>query len=54
MVINVDSNRVKKVVFLVKPKGTFYPLEKFPAEKAKLRGFAWLIDKRPKRADFVF
>jgi len=54
MVINVDSNRVKKVVFLVKPKGTFYPLEKFPAEKAKLRGFAWLIEKRPKRADFVF
>jgi hypothetical protein len=54
MVINIDSNKVKKVTFLVSPKGTFYPLDKFPKEREKLRGFSWLIDKRPKRKDFEF
>ena len=54
MVINIDSNKVKKVTFLVNPKGTFYPLDKFPKEREKLRGFSWLVDKRPKRGDFGF
>lgn len=54
MVINIDSNKVKKVTFLVSPKGTFYPLDKFPKEREKLRGFRWLADKRPVRGDFVF
>ncbi|MFM9944727.1 MAG: OstA-like protein [Bacteroidia bacterium] len=54
MVINIDSNKVKKVTFLVSPKGTFYPLDKFPKEREKLRGFRWLADKRPARKDFVF
>jgi len=54
MVINIDSNKVKKVTFLVSPKGTFYPLDKFPAERSKLRGFSWQIDRRPKRNDFVY
>ncbi len=54
MVINIDSNKVKKVTFLVNPKGTFYPLNKFPKEREKLRGFRWLADKRPVRGDFGF
>ena len=54
MIFTIDSNKVKKVTFLVTPKGTFYPLDKFPKEKEKLRGFRWLADKRPVRMDFVF
>ena len=54
MIIAIDSNKVKKVTFLVSPKSTFYPIDKFPAERAKLRGFSWLIEKRPKRKDFEF
>ncbi len=54
MVINIDSNKVKKVSFLATPKGSFYPLEKFPKEKQKLRGFIWLADKRPVRGDFIY
>lgn len=54
MVINIDSNKVKKVTFLVSPKGTFYPLDKFPKDKEKLRGFRWLADKRPVRKEFIF
>lgn len=53
MVIRVDSNKVKKVTFLVKPKGTFYPVNQFPAEQTRLRGFLWMIEKRPLRADFA-
>lgn len=52
MIIRVDSNRVKKVTFLIKPQGTFYPLEDFPEEKKKLKGFSWEIDRRPRRSDF--
>lgn len=53
MIINIDENKVKKVTFLVTPKGTFYPLDKFPEEKSKLRGFNWSIDKRPMRKEFL-
>jgi len=54
MIIFVEENKVNKVTFLVSPKGTFYPIDKFPAEKAKLRGFSWQIAKRPKRTDYGF
>jgi lipopolysaccharide export system protein LptA len=52
MVISIDSNKVKKVSFLISPKGTFYPIDKLPKEREKLRGFQWLIEKRPKRNQF--
>lgn len=52
MVIDVDSNKVKKVTFLVTPKGTFYPVDKFPEEQKKLRGFNWIPERRPMRKDF--
>jgi len=54
MVINITQNKVNKVTFLAAPKGTFYPIDKFPEERKKLRGFKWLSDKRPKRRDFAF
>lgn len=47
--IITDSSKVKKVKFIKSPKGIYYPPDKFPKEKQKLKGFNWIPEKRPKR-----
>lgn len=47
--ISTDSSKVKKVKFIKTPTGTYYPSDKLPPEKEKLKGFNWMPQKRPKR-----
>lgn len=45
--IYLTDNQVKRIVFLNKPDGTFYPLFKFPEEERFYRGFNWEGKRRP-------
>ena len=52
MLISMDSGKVKEIMFYTKPKGTFYPIDKFPSNEKKLRGFIIHDGIRPKLEDF--
>lgn len=43
-----DDNKPKRVIFLRNLDGTTYPMRQVNHEELKLRGFKWIIDKRPK------
>ena len=50
--IYLADNQVQRIVFLNKPDGVFYPLEKFPRDEYFYDGFSWQEHRRPlKRAD---
>ena len=53
MTISIDSSKVKNILFLSKPKGTFYPIEELSLEKSRLQGFSWLYMLKPKRKAFI-
>jgi lipopolysaccharide export system protein LptA len=52
ILIKVDSNKVREVVYYGMPEGGFYPLKDFPKSKEKLPQFQWLIEKRPEEGLF--
>jgi lipopolysaccharide export system protein LptA len=53
MTIHTDSNhKISTIHYGGSPKSVFYPLDDLPAEKAKLQGFNWMGDLRPRRMDF--
>ncbi|MFM9776322.1 hypothetical protein ACKI1Z_42250, partial [Streptomyces galilaeus] len=43
-----DDNKPKKVIFLRNLDGTTYPMRQVNHNELRLRGFKWIIDKRPK------
>ena len=43
-----DDNKPKRVIFLRNLDGTTYPMRQVNHDELKLRGFKWIIDKRPK------
>lgn len=47
MRIHTDSGKVNKIVFYTQPEGTFYPLDEFPQDNARLQDFKWLDTVRP-------
>lgn len=50
--IHLSNNQVQRIVFLNKPDGVFYPLEKFPPDEHFYDGFSWQEHRRPlERAD---
>jgi lipopolysaccharide export system protein LptA len=51
LVIYLNDNRISKVNYKTKPDGTYYPLELFPAEEARLADFKWVEEWRP--VDFM-
>ena len=54
LTIYLNDNQISRVVYTTKPVGTYYPLEKFPAEEALLSDFKWLEKWRPLRWEDVF
>ncbi len=53
MLIQIDSNKVQEISFYTKPEGIFFPVDELPKEKEKIKGFKWLIEKRPSLDDFL-
>lgn len=47
ILIYLNDNQVKRIVFLKKPDGTFYPLSKFPDDMRYYKGFNWQAERRP-------
>ncbi|MDF1575740.1 MAG: OstA-like protein [Bacteroidales bacterium] len=54
LTIYLHDNQISKVVYITQPKGTYYPLDKFPAGEALLSDFKWLDKWRPLRWEDVF
>lgn len=52
MLIKLDSSKVKEIVFYNKPVGVFYPIDQFPENERKLRGFRLYDGLRPKLESF--
>ncbi len=52
--IHLDSNEVKKIVFIDQPSGTLYPIQQVPAGDEKLKGFRWDPQFRPLRKEDIF
>jgi hypothetical protein len=48
------EGKLEKLLVWPQPKGTFYPLDKLPAEKTYLERFKWHGDARPKDPEDVF
>jgi lipopolysaccharide export system protein LptA len=53
MRINFLKGKVNSINFYVKPDASFFPPHNIVEKERKLKGFLWLADKRPRRADVV-
>ena len=47
LMIYLRENKILKVNYMTKPDGTYYPLNLFPAEEARLSDFKWVAEWRP-------
>jgi len=52
--IYLTDNQVQRIVFLNKPDGVFYPLEKFPQDEYFYDGFSWQEHRRPLKRSDIF
>ncbi|NEN24346.1 LPS export ABC transporter periplasmic protein LptC [Cryomorpha ignava] len=52
--IYLTNNKVQRIVFLNKPDGVFYPLEKFPRDEYFYDGFSWQEYRRPLKRSDIF
>ena len=53
LTISIRDNKVTNIMFREKPSATLFPIDKVELQDVMLRGFAWQIDKRPKRKEDV-
>lgn len=49
--IRVKDNKIDRIIFLVKPNATLYPIEEIPVGEQRLKGFRPRFDERPERSD---
>lgn len=49
--IRVQGNKIDRIIFLVKPDATLYPVEDIPEGEKRLKGFRPRYDERPTRSD---
>lgn len=54
LTIFLVDNKVKRVNYLVKPSGKYYPLEVFPENQRYLDGFSWNEEWRPLKRNDVY
>lgn len=54
MEITFKDQKVHKVAFIKAPEAVFYPLDQFPVEEQKLKGFIWKPEMRPKKKEDIF
>lgn len=51
--IRIDKNKVKRIIFLVKPDATLYPIDDIPEGEKKLKGFRPRFEERPTIEDVM-
>ncbi len=54
LTIFLVDNKISRVNYMTKPKGTYFPLEMFPSEQSKLSDFKWVEQWRPLSWQDVF
>ena len=54
LTIYLKDNKISRVVYTSKPDGTYYPLDMFPPEEARLSDFKWLEQWRPLHWEDIF
>jgi lipopolysaccharide assembly outer membrane protein LptD (OstA) len=54
LTIYLNENKISRVTYTSQPDGTYYPLEMFPAEEARLSDFKWLEQWRPLKWEDIF
>ena len=54
LTIYLNENKISSVVYTSQPDGTYYPLNMFPVEEARLSDFKWLEDWRPLTWEDIF
>ena len=54
LTIYLNENKISSVVYTSQPDGTYYPLNMFPVEEARLSDFKWLEDWRPHTWEDIF
>ena len=54
LIIRIEENKVKDIIFLTQPDATLYPLNLINLSDMKLEGFNWRIDDRPEKVEDIF
>ena len=54
LVIFLEENDIKDIIFYTKPDATLFPLEKAPQNELILKDFIWLEHYRPKQKEDIF
>jgi lipopolysaccharide export system protein LptA len=54
LIIKIDSNKVKDIIFLTQPDATLYPLNLVNLNDMKLDDFNWRIEDRPGKMEDIF
>lgn len=54
MLIKLEESEIKGITYYSSPSEVMYPEEELPPEEAKLRGFQWLDNLRPKDKQDIF
>jgi lipopolysaccharide export system protein LptA len=54
LIIYLEENEIKEIIFYTKPDATLYPLEKAPQNELKLKDFIWLDRYRPYKKEDIF
>ncbi|MGK0383456.1 MAG: hypothetical protein ACJAVL_000180, partial [Bacteroidia bacterium] len=54
LVIRIEENKVKEIIFLTQPDAILYPLNLINLSDMKLDGFNWRIEDRPEKVEDIF
>jgi lipopolysaccharide export system protein LptA len=48
------SGELQNAIFITNPDATMYPLDELKPDELRLKGFKWLVDKRPQRTYYQY
>jgi hypothetical protein len=54
LIIYLKDNQIRRVNYMTKPQGTYYPLHLFPSSETELSDFKWVEKWRPLSWQDVF
>ena len=49
-----EDRKMKKILFLVQPDATLFPVEKLPTDQKLLKGYKWLESQQPKNKEDIY
>ncbi|MCK4921308.1 MAG: hypothetical protein KAS71_09695 [Bacteroidales bacterium] len=54
LIIRFVENEIDQIIYLTQPKGTYFPISKFPETESRFSNFVWFDDYRPLNKSEVF